>query len=494
MTKRDKVNFHSLLNRTRLTRYVNNEECLATLYFDNTRYNKISKEHKHSLEWLWTHAQYLEWSTSQDSRLLYIQGKPGSGKSTLTKYFRDNLQLESSSAIVANHFYSEREGESQRNHYGMLRSILYGILNQREAMFFLFQSEYRKCGFIDSKCTWSYESLRKVLLSIGDYPVPQRIYLIIDAMDESDNNSEDRRDILQILFDLCSQKNGCIWKVFITSRPIGVLEHRIREFHNFIRLQDETKDDINNFVSSFLSSDLNFTGSLRQRATNYITEHAQGVFVWVSLVRKELLHYAEIGYSEREIIDVLKSLPTELEDFYARIFTRLNGDNQRNIWDAIGMFELVLFTFRPLTVTELQHALAVRNDTAEFPSDESFKENLIEEFEKRIIHCGGNFLEIKEFNGNKIVQVMHQTAREFLLRPIKPLASSSFRISQCDADINILKTCIQYLRICAANTSLQSILPNTESWTRKHFEVYARYLNERPLVNYALSHFKHHFD
>jgi hypothetical protein len=49
-----------------------NAKCLVNLCFDNTRYNKILKEHKGSLEWLWTHNQYKEWSASDISCLLYI--------------------------------------------------------------------------------------------------------------------------------------------------------------------------------------------------------------------------------------------------------------------------------------------------------------------------------------------------------------------------------------------------------------------------------------
>src|SRR5436190_1352047 len=100
-------------------------ECLATLRFANTRYSKISREVKGSLEWLWTHKQYTEWLGSDASRLLYIQGKPGSGKSTLTKYFKDHI-LErvpnANLATVAGFFYSYREGELQKSHYNMLQS------------------------------------------------------------------------------------------------------------------------------------------------------------------------------------------------------------------------------------------------------------------------------------------------------------------------------------------------------------------------------------
>lgn len=115
------------------------KECLASLRFDNARYDKISKEYKGSLEWLWMHKQYKEWSASDISRLLYIQGKPGSGKSTLTKYFKDNFskqEQDANSAIVADFFYSYREGEFQKSHYNMLRSILYKILDQNESFFF----------------------------------------------------------------------------------------------------------------------------------------------------------------------------------------------------------------------------------------------------------------------------------------------------------------------------------------------------------------------
>jgi len=39
----------------------------------------------------------------------------------------------------------------------------------------------------------------------------ERLYLIIDAVDESDD--KDRRDILQLLFDLCSRRKHCVLKV-----------------------------------------------------------------------------------------------------------------------------------------------------------------------------------------------------------------------------------------------------------------------------------------
>jgi hypothetical protein len=327
------------------------------------------------------------------------------------------------SAIIADFFYSYREGEPQKSHYNMLRSTLYDILNQDESFFFHFQRQHREYQKLREKLSYSdlakrhYELLKEVLLSLQDHPQTKRLYLVIDAVDESED--EDKRKILQLWFDLCSETKDCVVKVFVASRPVKQLEHRIREFHNFIRLQDETKLDISRFARSCLE-DLNITSFL-DRATRYIVEHAQGVFLWVRLVSEELRDYSEEGPIENDIFEFLGSLPTDLEDFYKRILNKL-GRNERDLRDGIKMFRFVLFARRPLTVAELRHTLGIQdNPDIEFTlSDEDFQSRIpaqptpppnavevhrrIDPMEQRIIHCGGNFLEIKQSHGTCILQ------------------------------------------------------------------------------------------
>ncbi|KAH7176231.1 hypothetical protein EDB81DRAFT_751619 [Dactylonectria macrodidyma] len=206
-----------------------------------------------------TPATYKKWLEADASRLLYLQRKPGSGKSTFTKYFTKYLlerEPNAKSAIVAKFFYSYREGEVQRSHYNMLRSILYHILDQHEAFFYhRFQWEHRRqpplqegggVGLVE----WGYGSLKRVLSSLQDYSRPERLYRIIDAVDESDDNN--RREILDLLFRICSETKNCVVKALVASRPVAALERRISGFHSFIRLQDETMSDIFRFANSFL--------------------------------------------------------------------------------------------------------------------------------------------------------------------------------------------------------------------------------------------------
>jgi len=272
----------------------------------------------------------------------------------------------------------------------MLRSILYDVLHQNETFFFHFQSLYRK---MLQQGAWSYDSLKEILLSFMKHPVKERLHLIIDAMDESDDT--EKCNIIQLLLEICTTRTFCIVKVFVASRPIARLNRRVSDIKNFIKLQDENKPDILKFTESFL---LKHSTMPHMDIKDYIMRNAQGVFVWVRLVQMELLKYHENGYRNQDIYAFLRSLPTELDDFYERMLRELEEKcEQRDVKDGVRMFQLVLFSYRPLRIAEIKQALAVPDDIdAEYsPSDESFEDELIDDIIKRIIHCGGNFLDIR---------------------------------------------------------------------------------------------------
>jgi len=426
------------------------------------------------------------------------------------KYIRNNLferEPNARSATIASFFYSYREGETQTNHFNMLRSILYDILKQNESFFYHFQPEFRKYHALGLG-QFDYESLKTILRSIGKHQAKERLYLLIDAMDESSN--EDRWDILQLLFELSSGSNNhnrCIIKVLVASRPANELD-LFRKSQAVITMQDVNKSDIESFVHSFLGPELELPQNALHQVKQYIFEHAQGVFQWVYLVRHKLAKYVEKGYSRREIFSFLQCLPTDLEGLYQRILEDLetNGDDGDV---AIGkrIFQLILFACRPLTVPELQHALAITDcggtDTFITPSDEFFQDSVIVGIEKRIVHCGRNFLEVKgqKFKGEPIVQVMHQTVRDFFLRRNGSVANSRFGMSEDDAHRMISTICIRYLVFCAqhprvaTNTTSrgdESELPPVESWTPNNFATYIQYLHKRPLINYALEYLQAH--
>ncbi|KAF8542328.1 hypothetical protein BDD12DRAFT_729388, partial [Trichophaea hybrida] len=462
------------------------QACLRSLQHDDTRYDKISEEHHGSLEWLWVHPKYKEWSASRTSSLLYIEGKPGSGKSTLAKYFEKNLaqkEPNSRSSTVTRYFYTFRGTKSEHTHVNMLRSILYNILVQDESTFFQFQLKFRD---IQGRhlSEWPYDLLKEVLSSFAKHPSTKPLYLILDAMDESEE--DDRRAIINLLCNLCSKENPCNIKAFLASRPLVGLKDSIEE-HKVIRIQDENRDDISRFADNFLKRELGLNGTTLLDATNYIVENSQGVFIWVALIRNELLPYAT-GCTNIEVFDCLKSLPRELEELYIHMFRRLENGNPPDIQDGIRLFRFILFALRPVTLDELRDAIAIRDD---HNNSEEFQQNRTSAIVRRIEHCGGNFLEIK---ADGTVQLMHQTAREFLVRTI-PLASKlKFEISDEEFNRAITTPLIRYLMLCFTSLIMRDSFSKAEGWSPRDFLGYAKYLNEWTLIDYALRYITEHRD
>jgi hypothetical protein len=168
-----------------------------------------------------------------------------------------------------------------------------------------------------------------------------------------------------------------------------------------IRLQDVNCSDISKFAESFLGPELDLPPDIIHPIIEYIVRNTQGVFIWVHLVRKELIKYARSGCTRNQIFEFLKSLPTELERFYKLILIQLEKGDAQDVDIGRRILQLALFAYRPLRFGEFTQALAIRDslDSAFSYSDESFEGDLIHGIEKRIISCAGNFLEIRGDHG-----------------------------------------------------------------------------------------------
>lgn len=320
------------------------------------------------------------------------------------KFFSDNLirhEFGTDSPIVAKYFYSAREDELQTSHYNMLRSILYDILYQNESSFYRgFQSAYRVVRQESSESiygTWSYEQLKQALiLLLKSQDSKRKLYIIIDAVDEADD--EDRSNILELLFGICSEIKQCMLKVFIASRPagkLGSLTTKHADIAYVLRLQEHTQSDIGKFSESFMEN-LNF-GNFRQEATEYIVQHAQGVFIWVELVRRQLIKFEQKASPKADIFKFLKGLPDEIEDMYKLMLNELRREEESIVKRAGTMFQFVLFASRSLTLNELIHAACIsENRSSRFEPSDTHSDDISLAKRFYITVCGGNFLEYDE--------------------------------------------------------------------------------------------------
>ncbi|KAF8538510.1 hypothetical protein BDD12DRAFT_151420 [Trichophaea hybrida] len=196
-------------------------ECLRSLHFQDyqTRRLNVSERDPCTFEWIWKHPAFVK-----------LQGKPASGKSTLMKYIRmdlDNRLSDSdtenaSGRIVIDFFYSDRGGDAQRGHEWMLRSLLYQLLSTRHDMWNCYRSKFKEFKQLGHQ-HWQLESLKETFSIIKtSCHLPLAIYVLIDAMDESDQQK--REDILKLLSGVCDSEGSLVLKILAASRPVRRLQ------------------------------------------------------------------------------------------------------------------------------------------------------------------------------------------------------------------------------------------------------------------------------
>lgn len=189
--------------------------------------------------------------------------------------------------------------------------------------------------------------------------------------------------------------------------------------------------DIEPFIDSRLKTHT-FPATLKDEIRHSLKKRAQGMFLWVSLVLKDLL---DLENSLDHIKQKLQKLPKDLYDVYSRILCQADKNgHDRNI-----LFWLTMAT-RPLTRNELSTAIAMKAEPQSLkelrrrtPVDLQLRSRVISPM---IVILGDR------------VSLIHQSVKDFL---ISVSGSKWFRTERgrnkeyCDGDGEIAGACLTLL-------------------------------------------------
>lgn len=380
--------------------------------------------------------EFTKWKECPKSSAFWLKGKPGSGKSTLAKHMLPQLESHTDDliprptretkeliererediwsfknpkdtrTIVARFFYSARGGSSQTSHELMLRSIVYQIWKSNSKLFPHIRDRYRKLTkpvAADEENTaslWHSGELKSTLQSLHLIDFDLDIFIVVDAMDESDKGKQE--SIIDFLLELVNQESCCIIKIFIAGRPEADVSSRslwqtVGGYQ--ITLEKLNHDDIEGVVESWIKELSPSNGKSGKFSTikDYVVEHALGVFLWVSLVLDDLQKCIKRGgYSKADLEIRLKGLPKELtgpKGFYRAMIDDLVKEHKENkdiTERGQRIFAWVTFAERPISLEELREVLAVPKSEIVDLSEYNLEFNKPDDLEKGILsYCGG---------------------------------------------------------------------------------------------------------
>ena len=417
------------------------------------RESRIAEPYRKTFSWIFSHAaspsnrwsNFKDWLES-DSRLYWITGKAGSGKSTLMKFIcqKDTDQSDSRSPqmtltqpqrrcekyllkwaasfelIVATFYFWNSGVPLQMSQRGLLRSLLFQILQQLPDMIAIASPmKWRLLSLFDQDLQeWTESELQEMLHKvIGEVCKTKRICLFIDGLDEFEG---EQGDLMNLMLDIVANTNT---KVCVASRPWVEFEDAFGQEPS-LRMQDLTCSDINHFVTENLQNDPKYD-QLRRRESAFanqlienIVNKSSGVFLWVNIVVKSLLAGMSNGDRIVDLQKRLDQLPPDLERLYDKILGSLDPFYLEH---AAQLFRIVQESSHPLPLIvlyfadEMDLSSAIGQPCKSISDDEEAER--LDDMQRRLNSRCKGLLEVSpesKKTSELTVQYLHRTVKDYV--------------------------------------------------------------------------------
>ncbi|KAK4135705.1 hypothetical protein BT67DRAFT_258354 [Trichocladium antarcticum] len=390
----------------------------------------LDKLHTGSCEWLTAHPSFQDWlpcdmmdagpaikaitagPPKMIPRFLWLTGPPGSGKSVAAGHVI--RYLGSYNLDCAYFFFKSNEKPS------LTQLLLSMALQMAESNFQIrhtFLAMMEEGESIDSHSDHIMVWNNIFLGRIFKMALSQPQYWVIDALDECSSRA------LATLMSMFSRIEPSVpLRIFITSRPNGHVERLLNQ-ERIVRAemhtgQADSLKDIDAFVRSRLSPNMieDFNEAEGDLVAEII-EKSNGIFLWASLIMTRL----DEAHSIEAMRKTLSQVPTEMSGMYSGILAGIVESPDADL--AHCVLRWVVCARKPLTTDELREVVRLDISQTLRTSD-------------RFAQICGNLITVD----NDLVQVMHQTVKEFLTGP-----QSDYYIPRSWSHTRIAELCLQHL-------------------------------------------------
>lgn len=471
-----------------------NQAYLESLWFPaiKTRLRNLEGPAGQTCHWLFKHDLYQDWFHGRNKEkhqgLLWLKGKPGAGKSTLMReaFCRAALGQAKSDYQVASFFFSAKGDVLEHSPLGLYRSLLYQLLpgdSESLRQFHEISDAKRLSGGIGAKSvSWNDFELKEFFESMFTKWTKTRTLIFVDALDECDSFSiRDMafffRRITKSAHDAEVDLNILLSSRHFPNITVNNCPEIIVEQHNSY--------DIATYVEQRFQLGIANQEEQWELLRDIILNKSAGVFLWVVLVMDDALRDWDDGKDIEYLTKRVENVPGALQTLFTDIFSNLSSEK---VQLTVRLFQWAILATKPLRLHEWHHIMAfigeptpsslgewrrsdnfTRNDAQLERKIRSVSRGLVEVtkiksdepqdvgIENMSLHAGAGSFNL-EHGDTRIVQVIHESVRDFFLRSdgfyildpnLKPDPISKGHLS-------IMATCLDYLNITELDALVQA--------------------------------------
>ncbi|KAL2863969.1 ankyrin repeat-containing domain protein [Aspergillus lucknowensis] len=408
--------------------------------------------------WVTAHTTYQAWLSNQHtntSKVLWIHGPAGFGKSVLCAYIIKSLRGSRRSHVY--YFFCSGETEAQRDPISIIRSWIHQSIHHDESVLaavlhYVDSSEGSKATLSD---LWH---LLQMVMSRN----PNAVF-IVDGFDECPRTTtaridlhRNRGDILHELIEVTTKANAAT-RLLVVSREEGDIKSELRsygphppgiELYELAISKDDVAPDVGRFAKHIVSEKLTKNpDQFHQDLAGQIALKSDGMFLWIRLQSQKL----RPRKGKRQLLRTVDEMPTDLVRIYERNWNDIQNFPDYDRQRAEAVLRWVTFAERPLTIAELSEAVAVLDNNEDGPQFDELPSPFDGEYvDSEILGLCGPFLELRAAGPDEAkwefqtVHLIHFSAVEFLLgqHPGGPFSDHMLQHH------HLTQNCLKYLDHC----------------------------------------------
>jgi ankyrin repeat protein len=290
-------------------------------------------------EWILATKEYKDWLREDTPPLLWIWGGPGKGKTMLSLFISHALEKKSKTI----YFFCSAGDEKCSTAVAVLRGLLWHLTGLYPDLARQLRGKFADCSAeaLSSRRTlWT--RLYELIKALG----PERLYCIVDGLDECDKDSH--QWLMDQFVSMNSSDDAGNFKIAVVSRGSARLPDV-----NQVRLDHEYSEEVRSSVRIFVESkakdlvrQFKFDKASSKDLESKLTVGAQGIFLWAGFAVTDLRKQTE----KREVFKALEELPSGLNPLYDRMLDGIESEKQNLTLCLLGYVALAC---RPLSLGEL---------------------------------------------------------------------------------------------------------------------------------------------
>ncbi|KAJ5902363.1 G-protein beta WD- 40 repeats containing protein [Penicillium taxi] len=348
-----------------------------------------------SFQWILQDPEYRGWRDGEDACLLWIKGGAGKGKNMMSIGLIEELSRPRDESTIVAYSFCQSADNALNTLEPIIKGLILQLINRQPGLKESLRSRWDTIHNRFTEDMNSWMNLWNVLMEMLDHCQCSKIFIIVDALDECQDNG--MADFFRRLIRNGLDQPAKI-KWLLTSRPLDSAERVLLIGHDQVQVSlDLNSEYVSQAVETYVSHKVDelshlhrYKKPLRTEVEAELTSKAEGTFLWVSLVCKTLE-----SVSRDEVLTIIRNLPPGLHSFYDRILTQISEGEPDDVYKYMRLLKAMMLAYRPLKIAGVPSVTGLTNEEGAI--------------QMLVARCA-SFIRIQEQN----IEFIHQSARDYL--------------------------------------------------------------------------------